>query len=177
MALIDILVAVNGENLAARLADGSLQPGSENGPTNLGAWGGSDRFISMITQDSFVANDQGKSELNVKAVSGDSLRWSMQTFDGNTRYTAYLYKGNFNPSVSITEPTYFNMHTSLYLPATSDPASAQPQLYHNNNYLAQGTVIEPQNQIQYTLSFKLVDNSTGNVIGYFTWDPFISVAA
>ncbi len=45
MALINILVAVNASELASRLADGSMKPGSVSSPTNLGAWGGSDVFV------------------------------------------------------------------------------------------------------------------------------------
>jgi hypothetical protein len=50
MALINILVAVNAAELAERLGDGSMQPGSVSNPTNLGAWGGSDVFV--INDDS-----------------------------------------------------------------------------------------------------------------------------
>ncbi|PXF32147.1 hypothetical protein WH50_05985 [Pokkaliibacter plantistimulans] len=174
--MIDILIAVDGEYLAQQLKDGSLKPGSQSSPTNLGAWQSSDLYIAMITQNSFLANDQGGSELDVKANSGDTIRWTMTTFDNNADYTAFLYAGNFNPAQSITPLTYFNMHTSLYLPSGSDP-TGPVQLYHNYTYVAQGTVIEPQNKIQYTLSFQLVNNANGQVIGYFNWDPFISVSA
>ena len=58
MALINILVAVNATELAERLNDGSMQPGSVTNPTNLGAWTGSDVFISMITQNSSLASNR-----------------------------------------------------------------------------------------------------------------------
>jgi nematocidal protein AidA len=176
MALINILVAVNASELAERLNDGSMQPGSVTNPTNLGAWTGSDVFISMITQNSYLASNQGGSELDVKANSGDSVRWNVSTFDGDSDYTAYLYNGNFTPSASITALSYFNMHTSVYLPSGSDPVNSAPALFHNNVYATQGTVIEAGQRIQYTLCFKLVNNSTGAVIGCFTWDPFISIS-
>jgi len=176
MALINILVAVNAAELAERLGDGSMQPGSVSSPTNLGAWGGSDVFVSMITQNSYIASNQGGSELDVKANSGDTVRWTVSTFDGDTDYTAFLFSGSFNPSASITALSYFNMHTSVYLPSGSDPVNGTIQLFHNNAYATQGTVIEPGQKIQYTLSFKLVNNSTGAIIGYFTWDPFISIS-
>jgi hypothetical protein len=176
MAFINILVAVNAAELAERLGDGSMQPGSVSGPTNLGAWGGSDVFVSMITQNSYIASNQGGSELDVKANSGDTVRWTASTFDGDTDYTAFLYNGSFNPSASITTLSYFNMQTSVYLPSGSDPVNGTLQLFHNNAYATQGTVIEAGQKIQYTLSFKLVNNSTGAVIGYFVWDPFISIA-
>ncbi|MCW8878642.1 MAG: inclusion body family protein [Kangiellaceae bacterium] len=177
MALIDILISVNGEQLAAQIRDGSIKPGTVDSPTNLGSYSSSDVFISMVTQDNYISNEQGQSELTVKANSGDTVRWTMTTFDENTDNTAFLYADKFNPATGITSLSYFNMHTSLYLPSSSDPKSGNIELYHNNTYVAQGTVIEPGQTIQYTLSFKLVDNSTGDVIGYFTWDPFIKVAA
>ncbi len=176
MALINILVAVNAAELAERLADGSMKPGSVGSPTNLGAWGSSDVFVSMIAQNSYVSSDQGGSELDIKASSGDTVRWTVSTFDGDTDYTAFLYNGNFNPAASITPLSYFNMHTSVYLPSGTDPVNGTLQLFHNNAYATQGTVIEPGQKIQYTLSFKLVNNSTGAVIGYVSWDPFISIA-
>lgn len=176
MALINILVAVNASELAGRLADGSMKPGSVGAPTNLGAWSGSDVFVSMITQNSYVSSNQGGSELDVKANSGDSIRWTVSTFDGDTDYTAFLYNGSFNIPTGITALTYFNMHTSVYLPSGSDPVNGTPTLFHNNAYATQGTVIEGGQKLQYTLSFKLVNNSTGAVIGYFSWDPFISIS-
>ncbi|WP_444997467.1 AidA/PixA family protein [Aliikangiella sp. IMCC44359] len=176
MALIDILVTVNGEQLAAQIRDGSLKPGSIDSPTNLGSWQSSDVYISMTAQNNFVDNDEGKSELSVKANSGDAVRWTMTTFDENTDNTAFLYDGHFNPSTGITNLTYFNMHTSSYLPSGSNPRGGV-QLFHNNTYVAQGNIIESNQTIQYTLSFQLVDNTTGKVLGYFTWDPFIKVSA
>ena len=176
MALIDILVTVNGQQLAQQVSDGSLKPGSVNSPTALGSYSSSDVYISMVAQNNYVSNDQGKSELSITANSGDSVRWTMTTFDENTDYTAFLYADHFNPSTGITSLSYFNMQSSLYLPSGTDPASGNVQLYHNNTYVAQGTIIESNQSIQYTLSFKLINNSNGQVIGYFTWDPFIKVS-
>jgi len=175
MGMIYILIAVNGTQLAQQVADGSIRPGSQTSPTSLGAWQSSDVYISMIAQNSVVVNDGGQSELTVAANSGDSLRWSMQTFDSNSDYTAYLYAGTFNPPSNISPLVYLPVTTSSYLPTSSNPL-APPSLVHNSVYFAQGTVLTPGTQIQYTLSFTLVNNSTGAIIGYFSWDPFINVA-
>ena len=175
MAIINIIVAVDGVQLAQQVQDGKLSPGSPNAPTFLGSWTQSDVYISMIAQHSAVSNDQGESELNVKANSGDVLRWTMTTFDGNTDYTAYICNGSFNPSTNITPLFYMNMVASQYLPNGSNPLGTL-QNYHDNVYAAQATVLQPGNQIQYTMSFALVNNSTGQVVGYFSWDPFITVA-
>jgi hypothetical protein len=121
-------------------------------------------------------NDGGGSELTVTANSGDTLRWSMQTFDSNSDFTAYLYAGTFNPSANISALVYLPVTTSSYLPTSSDPLAA-PALVHNSVYFAQGTVLTPGTQIQYTLSFTLVNNSNGTIVGYFSWDPFINVSS
>ena len=176
MSLIDILVTTDGEKIAQQVSDGSLDPGSQANPTNLGSYTTSDVYIAMITQNNNVDNNtQGQSELQVKANAGDTIRWTMQTFGSNVDYTAYLYDGNFNPSENISPLVYMNMHTSVYLPPSTSP-TADPVLLHNYIYAAQGTVIEYGDQIQYTLSFALVDNQTGENIGYFSWDPFINVS-
>lgn len=175
MSLINILVTVDGAALASQVADGSISAGSQGSPTGLGAWQSSDVYIAMISQHSFTVNDGGGSELSIQANAGDSIRWTMQTFDGNTDYTAYLYNGNFNPSGNITPLNYFNMKTSEYLPPGTDPTAA-PALEHNFTYAVMGTVIQPGGQTQYTLSFVLVNNNNGQIIGYFTWDPFINVS-
>ncbi len=175
MAMIYVLVAVDGQQLAQQVADGSIRPGTQSSPTSLGAWQQSDVYISMTAQNSAVVNNGGQSELTVKANSGDSLRWTIQTFDGNTDYTAYLYAGSFNPAANITPLNYFRMVTSSYIPPSTTP-TAPPTLVHNSTYVTMGTVIAPGDRIQYTLSFTLVNNATGAIIGYFTWDPFINVS-
>jgi nematocidal protein AidA len=173
--MIDILVAVNGEQLAQQVKDRSLNPGTQSSPTNLGSYQSSNVYISMTAQNNVVVNDGGGSELTVAANSGDTLRWSMQTFDGNADYTAYLYAGTFNPPANITPLTYLPVTTSSYLPTGSNPLAA-PSLVHNSAYFAQGTVLKPGTQIQYFLSFTLVNSSTGAIVGYFSWDPFISLS-
>lgn len=173
MGLINILVAVDGTQLAQQVADGSIKPGSKTSPTPLGAWSQSDVYIAMISQHNNVVNDGGQSELTISANSGDSIQWAMTTFGNNVDHTAFLYAGAFSPSGAIV-PTgllYFNTQTSEQLPNNSGTL----QQYTNNVYVAQGTVVEVGVKIQYTLSFQLVNNATGAVIGYFTWDPFINV--
>ena len=51
MATIDILIAVDGAKLAQQVSDGSISPGSQGSPTNLGSYSSSDVYIAMITQN------------------------------------------------------------------------------------------------------------------------------
>ena len=174
MSTIDILIAVDGAKLASAVAANTLQPGTESSPTSLGSYAQSDVYISMIAESENTVDNAGKSELQITASVGDTVRWSMSTFGYNLDYTAYLYNGTFNPATGISSLNYVPTVTTVYLPVTSDPTSA-PSKSTNHIYEARGTILE-KGQIQYALSFKLIDNATGDVLGYFSWDPFINVS-
>lgn len=174
MNTIDVLISVDGAKLQQQVSDGSIPAGTQSSPTNLGSYGSSDVFISMVSQNNFATNDQGASELTVKANSGDSLRWTITTFGNNIDNTAYLYNGQFNPASNMSSLTYLPIQNTTYLPATQDPESNADK-YHNQLYVSTATVLSSGAKIQYTLSFKLIDNSNDEVIGFFAWDPFIQV--
>ena len=176
MATINVLVAVDGAKLAQQVADGSLSAGTESSPTALGSYSSSDVYISMIAPNSFADNGtNGQSELQISADGGDTVEWAITTFDNNFDQTAYIYSGNFNPSGSINVPlSYASGEAYAYL-ATGNPPASTPTKFVNQVSTVSGTILKIGLQIQYTLSFALVDNSSGNIIGYFTWDPFINV--
>jgi hypothetical protein len=175
MKTIDILIAVDGAKLAQKIEDGKVSPGTQAAPTNLGAWGDSDVYISMISQSSNVTNgSQGHSELQVNANGGDIMQWTITTFGDNADQTAYLYNGSFSPSSAIHSLSYTHFKVSNYLPVGEDPKVA-PTKYVNSLYNASAKIQEVGVTIQYTLSFTLVDNANGNILGYFYWDPFIKV--
>lgn len=176
MATINVLIAVDGGKLTQQVKDGSINAGSADSPTNLGSYGASDVFISMIAPNSVVDNGtQGDSELQISANGGDSLEWAITTFDNNFDQTPFLYTGNFNPSDAINTPlSYASGEAYAYL-GTGNPASTSPTKFVNQVSTVTGTILKIDTTIQYTLSFVLVDNATGQTIGYFMWDPFINV--
>lgn len=176
MAMIYVLVAVDAGTLAQQVADGKLSPGSTSSPTSLGSYSSSDVYITMTTQSSTCGNNtQGQSELTVLANAGDSVRWSMQTFDGNTDFTAYLYGGNFNPASQMSQLVYLPVKATCYLPSGSDPTVA-PTAVNDTTYFAQSTVLSSGGTVQYFLKFAVVNNRNGQIIGHFEWDPFIQVS-
>jgi hypothetical protein len=84
MSKINILIAVDGATLAQQVKDGSLSAGSSASPTNLGSYGSSNVYISMIAPNSVVSNGtQGDSELQISANGGDSVEWAITSFDNN----------------------------------------------------------------------------------------------
>ena len=176
MSTINVLIAVDGAKLAQQVADGSISPGSSGSPTNLGSYGTSNVYISMIAPNSVVSNGtQGESELQISANGGDSVQWAITSFDNNFDQTPFLYSAAFNPASAINTPlSYASGEAYAYL-GTGNPASTTPSKFVNQVSTVTGTILKIGLTIQYTLSFVLVDNATGKTIGYFMWDPFINV--
>ncbi len=176
MSTVNILVAVNAEQLAQKVADGALHAGTMSSPTSLGSWGSSDAFIAMITQSQYAVTGQGQSELNVTASSGDVIRWMITGFDFGTDYSVYVYSSNFNPSNDIASTVYMNLQANEFLPPSGDTTQA-PVAVTNHIYVAQSTVSgNSGTQIQYTMSFAVYDNKAKRNLGYFVWDPFITIS-
>lgn len=175
MATINILVTVNGESLASQVANGSIPPGRETSPTGLGSFSSSNAFISMVAPIESVNNStQGQSELDIRANIGDTLSWSISTIDNNDSQTPQLYNGQFNPSSAMSQMNFYCVQAKTYLAQGSPPASS-PVEYVNQVSSVSSQILQGGVKIQYTLSFILVNNATGETIGYFSWDPFITV--
>ncbi|WP_413668684.1 AidA/PixA family protein [Mucilaginibacter sp. Mucisp86] len=176
MATINVLIAVDAAKLASQVADGSLSAGTAGSPTNLGSYGTSDVYVAMIAPNSYVSNStQGDSELQISANSGDTVEWAITSFDNNFDQTPYLYGGSFNPSTAINLPLSYACGQAYSYLALGNPPVNTPTQFINQVSTVSGTIIQLKVKIQYTLSFVLVNNSNGQIIGYFSWDPFINV--
>lgn len=176
MSTINVLIAVDGATLAQQVKDGSLPAGTANAPTPLGSYANSNVYIAMIAPNSSIANGtQGQSELQISANSGDTVEWAITTFDNNFDQTPYLYSSSFSPAAAINTPLSYACGQAYAYLATGNPPAALPTKFINQVSTVSGTILEVGVTIQYTLSFALVNNSTGLIIGYFTWDPFIVV--
>lgn len=179
MGQVNIAVTLDSDALVASVQNGALGTGSLDSPQSIGANATSDAYIYMIAQNSVVVNNQAGSELTVQVSSGDQIRWNMTTFDNNSKYTAFIYKSQFNltsgtPPIGLSDVQYANQQIGVRLPEGSDPTGPLGQ-YVNHIYPASTSVNAIDQTIQYTLSFQLVDNETGVVFGYFVWDPFINI--
>ncbi|MFC3032110.1 AidA/PixA family protein [Pseudoalteromonas fenneropenaei] len=175
MSQINVLVAVDGAKLAQQVADGSLHAGSAGSPTLLGSYGTSDVYISMIAQHSVAVNDQGQSELTIKAQSGDIISWFMTTFGNNTDHSATIYNASFNPSNGIQAYGSTIQEENNYLPPADNTSPSSVTRFTNTFSSYSAKLTKVNQHIQYYMSFVLVDNSNGHIIGYFAWDPFINV--
>ena len=177
---IDILIAVD----AVRLMEEGLGKGSTpDAPCFLGGNYDSDKYITMVCQPKFApgakyseVNQEGHSELNVNAVEGDTIVWSITTFDGMRLYSANLYRSAFHPADGVSCLSYVSQRTINRLPALDNvnTLSPGPITQYKNQLCWVSGQIEKTEKIQYTLGFQITDNKDGSA-RYFTWDPFFDL--
>jgi hypothetical protein len=174
--IINISILVDAENIVNQILD----TGTVDAPLSLESCGDADNFIYMIAKSGFVSNNQqAKSELGISAKIGDKITWNMTTFGNNAKYSAFMYASEFqlesgDGKVGVSPVSYTNQEVEVYLPSSNDPADT-PEKYTNTIYTASTRVINTDQTLQYTLSFQLVNDATGEVLGYFSWDPYIVI--
>ncbi len=178
---VDVITVVDCELLASAIQIGAIRPGSFSSPTNLGSYSSSDNYIYMISRNGSVNNNQAKSELSIKVNPGDTIRWAMTSFESNADYTPYLYNSHFNPSTSLSGMRFLSLQLNTYLPPVGAYDNGDPNLDNSQGVptravVGQTDVLQSGSQIQYTMSFKVVNNMNGQPLGYFTWDPFITIS-
>lgn len=184
---INVLIAVDSQVLYNQIQDGTLLPGTIDNPTSIGNYGSTDVYLSMITQHSNVTNNpqgghgQGESELSILCNIGDTIEWSIISLDMNTGQTPYLYGGTFKclapagETAGIKTPlNYLLSSSNNYLPVSGNTAE-NPMQVTNTTAKISGLVTQAGQTLQYAVAFALVDNSNGETIGYFSWDPFIVI--
>lgn len=179
MSTINILIAVDEENLIQQINgfDSHGNPkvvGSEASPINLGSWSTSDQFIFMIAKANYVINQQAKSELKISAHSGDTVIWRMVTLSLGDSYDAILYDYVFNPTGYMNKPQMFESTLTGYQPKDVNKPAGELISVDIPDCKVSSNVSKPHQEIQYYLKFRLVDRD-GNTIGWYTWDPFISI--
>jgi hypothetical protein len=171
MAQIDILVVVDAEKLVAKLPGGTV--GNE---TPLGSFGTSDPYIYMIAPGDFVVSNQAKSELNVKAHSGDTIRWTITSPTRGQALNPILYNFKTNDPNALTPPQMLDITLTTYAPSNLASPSTPPFAQVNyQDYAWNSTLLLPGQSVQYTWDFLILDND-GTMRGAYTWDPFITIA-
>lgn len=170
MATIDILVVVDAETLV-----NTLPGGSEGHETYLGAWGTSDPYIYMIAPGAYVISDQAQSELNVNAHSGDIVRWTITSPTRGQLYNPILYSFATGDPNALTAPQMLDLTLDVFEPTNVSAPTGPFSQVRYQDYVWQATLLEPNQSVQYTWCFLILDND-GNLKGAYKWDPFITIA-
>lgn len=178
--VINVAILVDAANLIAKLDSGQLSPGTENHPTFIGN-SAADQYVYMVAKNGVVTNHhtQAKSSLTIEAKSGDSIKWNMMTFGQNAAYSAFVYKSEFNlrygtGHIGIQHVGYENQVIGVRIPEGENPTGPLGR-FKNTIYTTSADVTNIDQTIQYSMTFQLVDEASGQVRGYFYWDPYIQI--
>ncbi|NEO72770.1 MAG: hypothetical protein F6K52_25670 [Moorea sp. SIO3H5] len=147
---IKVLTTIDCETLLELYPNASKNINAPTGinPTNLR------KSIYMVTKDSDEMNGQASPELNIKADQGDTIHWRATSLSLDSDLSAEFYEFRYtggNRNV-ITPP------------------------FHVGNGYWLANVIVNQGFITYDWKFKILDRR-GQVLGYFYWDPKITVVS
>ncbi|NVZ64830.1 hypothetical protein HX867_22250 [Pseudomonas gingeri] len=131
--------------------------------------------IYMLTQYASSLKGQATAELDLTVKLQDNIRWRGVTiskgFDKEIiLYNPVMLKQNTTGEISgITNTTPY-----APLPLFNKEAPGKP-IAQQVRYNLWSAIATKRGHVVYTLSFMLVD-SDNQVLGYFTWDPYIEVA-
>lgn len=174
---IDILCAIDAQTILENYPSPSNDP---NNPTSI-----NNDLVYMTVKQGSAVTGNGTGELNVQATIGDSLRWRETTLSVNFENSVQFYNFVSSSQNLITLPPdlvggvqadgslstvdeAMPKHVSGAPPWL--PTSVNPTPFH----FWQSTT-ESQGSVTYHWQFLIADR-TGTVLGYFQWDPFITIS-
>jgi hypothetical protein len=162
---IDVLCIFDAEGILDKYPSPSLDP---NNPTPC-----SHDYIFMVSEKDNVMTPQGGAELKIKAKIEDSVRWRSTSLSKNTGYYTQLY--SFTTSHGgdlLTTPIVYNLSVTIPIANPADPP--YPSEFESTTAHTWMATVVKEGQVTYHWSFLISDRS-GNIIGYFKWDPFIVI--
>ncbi|MDI9311420.1 MAG: AidA/PixA family protein [Limnohabitans sp.] len=188
MATIDILCVIDTNYLMQKFSNAG---GTLTSPYSLGSFQSSDSFVFLIADGQYTSNNpdnspnnqndtgQGKSELQIDASIGDTIRWTITdpslglvADQESASYSCILYGFNTGSSGILTAPVCNSLPAIMYYNSIVNPNQPVAAAYMCSSWTAS---VLTTGTVQYTWNFQVVDNSSGNVVGYFSWDPFIQI--
>ncbi|EST18846.1 inclusion body family protein [Streptomyces roseochromogenus] len=158
--IINVLISYDAFTIKERYPNPSQDP---NNPTHVGH-----DLIYMTTRQDSIIGMPG-AELNIAASPGDLIRWRETTLSLNFDYSALLYRYVSADQHLISPPQVRRIDARLPLPIpNSHEFETQDieQHYWSTEVLKLGTVT-------YRFFFQLLDGK--NRLGFFQWDPFITI--
>lgn len=181
---INIQVLVDAPRIMDQMRENGFQPAPADDPFSLQLFDDTDRLIYMIApRDAIYQSAEGDPELEIKAETGDTIIWHMNTFGNCADYSVYLYWHYFylaegEPPLGLANPGYFRQTVGLWLPYEGEDPNVpncplEPVL--DQHYTFSADVVSIDQLIDYLMCFRMVDNASGESLGYFCWSPKIRI--
>ena len=168
--VIDVLIEMDVESMPTLSKDKSH-------PT-----GGLNNHIFLRVKDSNGVSGQGGAELRIKGNVGDNVRWRSTSLSGNFEKSVVMYDFSSQSSQGgeISTPELHGgvkngkiLTTKVMTPVQSDLPLSAELIDTPYNYLESN--LESSGSITYQFQFQVNDSGSGELLGYGTWDPFITI--
>ncbi|MEA1673497.1 inclusion body family protein [Nitrospirillum sp. BR 11163] len=172
---IDIEIVIDTVTLLSTYPNPSK---NANAPTGI-----AHNFSYMIAQSAFVRSGQATGDLNINALVNDTIRWRSLSLSGNSDQSVVLYDIRQFSGTQVTG-TITAIESNPYEPKPTlvDGKNTNPPTFTtvtDLDYYLQTTVINHGTE-NYQVYFYVTqpNPSTGQpqLVGYFYWDPTITVA-
>ncbi len=145
----------------------------QNSPTGL-----AHTYQYMVVSGNDAISGQGTGDLNFQAEVGDSVRMTMQSASGNMVNPCIIYDvERFSGPEILGAFQSFCISTPNVTPGSPDPLP--PSFGQGSFCYYQGVVLQPGTEgyrLQFAMYQKQQDGSLA-LLGYFYWDPTITVAS
>ncbi|HEY3362844.1 MAG TPA: inclusion body family protein [Methanosarcina sp.] len=167
MGIIDVLASIDTETILKNYPP-SLDPNNPKFVPN------NPILIFMVTKKENAIDGQAGNELTLGAETGDVIRWRATSLSLNSDSEVILYKFVADPGQQlIDDPKPLSITISDPLPNKNDPINPTTQTIQS--YFYNSTVLNPGNLV-YHFYFLIVDRH-GNKLGYYWWDPYITITS
>ncbi|QEC78329.1 inclusion body family protein [Mucilaginibacter ginsenosidivorax] len=159
----------------AIIADNPTPSTNADSPTGL-----AHNYMYMVATrgNVFTPQSEGTADLNVKAITGDVIRWYAVSENGNFDTAVAIYKiARYDGSDDVFSTVDFNVFNRTgILPTdrTTFPITFSLQSYWFNS----ATILKTGTE-NYSISFALYrhtrDQAEPVLFGYFWWDPTLTI--
>lgn len=128
----------------------------------------------MVTAQANAISGQGGGELNLKVRVGDNIRWRETSLTAGSDQQILLYKFvSTDPNHQLmTDPVPIVTYPTVPFPDPNNPSKPKPTQI--TDFFWQATV-RAQGSITYHFQFMVTDRDC-HVLGYYQWDPFITIS-
>ncbi|CAL9343940.1 hypothetical protein SUDANB171_00325 [Streptomyces sp. enrichment culture] len=166
MTDLNVLIAFDAATIVERYPDASRNP---DAPTQV-----DHSLIYMTTRHDHIIGTSG-AELNLRAETGDSIRWRETTLSLSSDYKALLYRYVSSDSGHqlIRTPEIEVIDGVFPMPqeGTEGTPGFVTQNYQDHYWR---TTVRKPGQVVYRFFFQILDRHR-QLKGYFQWDPYITI--
>jgi len=173
--IVDVLTAFDVEKILGYQKPGTQLSQDPMNPTLLPNNGYDD--VYMVTTDRNVISGQAGSDLKMQAEVNDIIRWRTISLTDVADYKCFIHTFKF---IGYTAPEKAPLSTPIFehtFPTEPDPAPGWPnggvQERPSSDFYWQATA-RRKGSASYTFVVAVYQRS-GKLVGYFQWDPSITI--